>query len=568
MNNISTHQVPLTGLRRIRKHSVEIASILLIVFTQFTTGCYQKFYRYNLVVPVEADYEQMQSENKYFILHNQDSVWHFKNLILNQEKNQLSGIVEPLPPDHMFYKKTKSGSSTSYRKSTGDPIHEVHLYTHGNFNVPPAELTIPGDSIYLIEVYQKDTAATETSTTLSTLGVIAVVGIIVTIIVAASTFSIPMQWGYCPSVYTGDGAERNFAGKIFPGANYPGLERDDYIPLNDYSATATQLQVIVANAHPEIQYINQANLLMVQHPANTSVGIDQKGKFHTIQFPMAPLKAVSNTGKSYQQILRSKDSSGFAFNDDTTSDQNLRSLTLSFANPEGSQSCKLILNSKNSFWLEYITEKMHEQYGTTWVDYYGKQKSASAKSRVEWEQKAGIPLSVYVETQKGWTFVDYFNVTGSAMSRDLIMPLDISGTKGDEVNIRLACGFMFWEVDYAAVDFSEDMPIAVQNIQPVSVLDTQGKDVSALLTASDHAYYIMPDQGSELTFTYPGIARQQNDRQSFFFHGSGYYDLIRDYKGDPNMTFIKTIEKPGAFELFSSTQFNELSKQTSTLYWE
>ena len=220
---------------------------------------------------------------------------------------------------------------------------------------------------------------------------------------------------------------------------------------------------------------------------------------------------------------------------------------MTFKKPLDTGNGKLILNAKNSFWLDYIYGKFNEQFGSFYNDFAESQKKVPAQKNNQWSLDQGIPLSVYLETGKGWEFVDYFNVIGPLASRDMIMPIDLSEVNGDKVNIKLECGFMFWEIDYAAMDFSDNLPAKVYHLCPACAMDEKGNEVTSALTSIDDKYLIQPEVGNEVTINYSVPPPEKGDLQSIFLHTSGYYEYIRDYRGLPNLINLMSFKKPGAF---------------------
>jgi hypothetical protein len=165
---------------------------------------------------------------------------------------------------------------------------------------------------------------------------------------------------------------------------------------------------------------------------------------------------------------------------------------------------------------------------------------------------------VYMETRDGWTFVDYFNVIGPLASRDLVMPIDLSALSGTSVKLRLECGFMFWEIDYAAIDFDENIPVAITCLEPTTAIDETGEETAHLLAADDDRYLFQPDIGNEATLTYIIPEAASGMQQSFFLHSKGYYEYIRDYQGIPDILYLNNFKKPGMFTRFSRETYSSM----------
>jgi hypothetical protein len=388
------------------------------------------------------------------------------------------------------------------------------------------------------------------ATVFSALGFIAIAAGLAALIIVATKSS-------CPFVYVGDGEDYTFTGEMYGGAIYPSLERDDYMPLPDFKPVDGQYHLRIANQLLEKQYTNLANLMIIEHPISSNVLLDKNGGIQTITNPDRPVISHSSTNRNVQSLISEKDSIAYLFNEDVNDGNDLSGLILSFNKPKNSKSAKLILNAKNSFWLDYAYGKFNEQFGTYFNTFAEKQKKVKSKKLNQWSLEQNIPLSVYIETESGWEFVDFFNSIGPLASRDIVMPIDLSRVKGENVNIKLECGFMFWEVDYAAMDFSENIPVKLSRITSTSAIDEKGNNVSALIATSDNKYLFQPEIGNVATIQYAAPTPLDGNTQSVFLHSRGYYEYIRNYENLPNIFTLQSFKEKGGFTRFSKNQYNE-----------
>lgn len=118
---------------------------------------------------------------------------------------------------------------------------------------------------------------------------------------------------------------------------------------------------------------------------------------------------------------------------------------------------------------------------------------------------------------------------------------------------------MFWEIDYAAIDFSTGTQFTIQKLSPQSATDEQSQDVLPLLQKEDGIYLDQPEIGNVVTLVYksspPANATQT---QSFILHSKGYYEHIRDFTGKPNVAFLKKFTQPGAFAAYGVEMYKKM----------
>lgn len=272
--------------------------------------------------------------------------------------------------------------------------------------------------------------------------------------------------GSCPYVYTFGGDSYHFNGDIYAGAIYPSLERNDFLPLTGLKQVNGQYQLKITNELKERQYTNLAELMIVNHPKNTQILFDKYGNAQSLSDKHTPLSAMTVNNLDYVNYISKKDGIAYLFNetDDeeqdwierimnlfTTQKKGVSSLILTFEKPDNTDKGKLVINAKNSEWSVYIYKQLIELFGNYYNEWREDQKILPAKEHIKWQLEQGVPILVYLETEKGWEYVDYFNLVGSMKARDMVLPIDLSEVASDFIKVKLECGFMFWELDYTVM---------------------------------------------------------------------------------------------------------------------
>lgn len=538
-------------MKTLKKLMPAISFIVLMAFLNLIMGCYYYKVGTGYDVPPERITE-FQSKRNYIILHKGDIAWHFMDIKVNGD--MLEGVWEELPNKHMKYKTTDSYGVNRYKKNSyvneSSVLNEVHIYTSELKKAENNSISVPITSITKIEIYDPAVGATTASWVFGTIGVFAAALAVIGIVYLLTKDS-------CPFIYTYNGTSYTFNGEIYAGAIYSSLERHDYMPLPDIKPVNHLYQLKISNELLERQYTNLAELLIIQHSKNTLALIDKYGAVQTISNPQAPLSTVSLNGNDYNQSMRVKDNDLFLFNeyDEQT---NMNSLIMTFNNQENADTGKLVIHAKNSLWGDYVYGQFTELFGSYYNKWAEKQKRVPAEKNIKWMIEQGLPILVYLETETGWEYIDYFNLVGPLASRDMVMPIDLSKTEAKKVRIKLESGFMFWELDYAAMDFSNNIPVEVKRLKPSSAIDEKGYEVSNLLSADDKSYLEQFDVGNEVIVKYDAPTSNKDLKQTAFLHTKGYYERIRDYKGKPNVRYLKSFKRPGAFAEFSKEKFKEI----------
>jgi hypothetical protein len=241
--------------------------------------------------------------------------------------------------------------------------------------------------------------------------------------------------------------------------------------------------------------------------------------------------------------------------------QDMDAVILTFDKPVDKDTGKLVIKGKNSFWLDYIHGQFSELFGDKLSSWKEEQKSRSPEDMAKWSLDQGIPLSVYLETDEGWEFVDYYNVVGPLASKDDVLEIDLTNAKNDKVNIKLEFGFLFWEIDYAAMDFTPNLTTSNYTVPVTSAMDQNSIDVSYELRYDDDQYYHQPHIGDQALLTFDVPEQIEGTKRSVILHSKGHYEIIKNTEGEPDLAYLNSFRKPGAFSKFSKERFMQFYNQ-------
>ncbi len=534
-------------LRRISLLKV-LFCIILISLILTTGSCYYLKATRSSGPPLD-EIQRLQAENKFFILHLGDKTWHLTDITISEGK--LSGTVSSLL-GHQMYKKVTTDEPVRYRKSKvyyeSEALHEVHVYATSMERTDNVKVIIPNEAIRKIEVYDKAVGTTVASWVLSGTGMAATAWGGVMLVALATS---------CPFVFINEGENYTLAGEIFSGAVQPGLERDDYLPLPGITPTGNAYCVKLTNLISEVQFVNLAELIIIDHPSDMTVLADKYGKLFYVCDPIPPVGAYSRDNTSILPLIVHKDSLSYLGNESQASGNSIEEIILQFRKPEGAESAKLIIRAKNSIWLDGLISEIHRLFGERYNAYSIKQEKASGDKLRKWALDQKMPLSVYIEKNNRWEFVDCFNIAGPIALKDDILSLDLGGISSDTIKIKLETGFLFWELDYAGVDFSNNIPVHNITSLITSAIDNTNSDVKSQMLKSDSEYYILDEKGDEALLVFDNPEQKEICR-TIYLHSRGYYKIKREQSGEPDKKKLRTFLKPGSVPEFSREVFDAL----------
>lgn len=527
--------------------------VILSFCTLFLTGCFQHFFRTGTLKGIDAStIQRLQSQDRYFILHAGNRVMAMNNLKIG--KDNLDADLSLLPADHIKYLNPKKEKPNQLKaKDKFVTLTEVHMYYSGSIDSTQSHFTAPVSGFNRIDIYEFDPGTTSTNHVLSVVGIVATVAIItgfVALIVALSTCN-------CPQVYVDNCNNYEFVSGVYSGSIYASMERSDYLPL-PASATGNELKLKIANVKNEEQYLNRVQLMKINHRSGVNVLIDRHGNAFTYNKPQPAFKAFINNSTDIRKIIADKDNQSYSFNSENN-ENGFSSATFSFKKPANAQKAKLIVHGGNSLWSGYIYHRFAEMFGDKYEAWRDQKDKSDSKEMEQWQKEQSLPLMVYIEKNGHWELADYFAHTGNTATRDMIMELDVSSVTGDEVKIKMETAYQFWNLDYAAIDFSVNETTSISLIDVTSAYKTGNTDHKESLKVKDKEYCtLFADEEVSLTFN---LQDEKEDNEiSLFLACTGYYHNIQKYQGSPDLKTLNSFKTKGSFDDYSRRQFSILQE--------
>ncbi len=498
------------------------------------------------------------SPQKYFILHKGESSYALKQIVVDQTALTLSGRLSAVDPSHQLYVNTERNNFKYKDNEIGAILNEVHIYVQENVSIDSTRTwVLPLDQISKIEVIQHDRKRTNSSYVLGGIGIGLGVMVLAGVIIALTKSS-------CPFISVNDGNQFNLQGELFGGAVNAQLEREDYVPLKAVPVEG-RYELRISNELKERQFTNFADLLLVEHPAHVAVYADEDGQWYSVQQPVAPSVARLNNQAGILNTISRKDDVYCSFND-TTMSSGINELQLSFPKYTGEGPARLILHLKNSYWFDYLYGEFTRNFGSSYTSWQQQQKNRPAAEMIRWTEEQQIPLTVAMKTTTGWKEIRKIKTPGPLANRTIVIPFTPAEQGAEQLDIRLSTGFMFWELDYAAIDYSANTVYPVTRLHPAGAVDEKGVSVMKELAAGDDLYLSQPEAGSYAIITYDWNRQAQPGYvYSVILHTKGYYEPIREYSGKPQMATLNTFREPGAMARFSLDRYLQIPKEHSII---
>ncbi len=546
---LKEHRNPFRILKWKSKLRSYIAISLSLAVLNLTIGC--SYYNTKPVTTTPETLgkhiEDFNEAGKYATVHSGDTMFHLDNIVIDADNQTVSGIARVLNSKHNYSKILKERGNR-YKHSQQDPMNEIHLYLDIPLSHTVDEtVTIPLVNISSLSINKPNTGRSVVNVIMGTVGILA--GLTILAVALKSS---------CPFVYIKDGNSYTFMGDLYPGVISPNLQHNDYLPLPNFKAEHSEYTLMITNELKEVHHTDLAELIVIEHEKDTQVLLDRKGDVQTFFNPALPTSVYMDDVIPNLQPALESDNNVYRFDSEIESAESTRNLIFTFDQPENVKKGKLLLTVKNSLWLDYVYGKFNEQFGVYFNTYQESYQNDPVEKSRAWASAQHLPLSIYIEKENGWELQEEINAVGPLAQRNLVIPLDLSGINSKTVKLKLETGFMFWEVDQLGMDYSENRPVTVSHLKPSKAIDETGKDVAHLLREADQNYFTQSKNGSKVVVTFASGAENPDKKRSVFIKNKGYYNYIRNYKGVPDIDYLKSFEHDGAFTQFAIERFQEM----------
>lgn len=532
-----------------KKYIVRIfALLLLMMMAEFAVSCY--YYKVTATyAPGPDELNQFSNLGKNFIVHQDYSAYYITDLSISGD-TLLMKIGDSYYKAGEDFKPVSPNSVKRYRPKKGDArlLNEVHLYVNDQVVKDNATWTVPIVDLERLDVYNHSTNHTVAYSILFGVAMIPAAYVAVTLLFF---LIMALSGNSCPFIYTYNGEEYVFAGEIYSGAVYPPLERDDYLLLSDLVADGQQYSIKISNQLEEVQHTNLLELLVYDHPEGTEVLVDKFGIPHGITSEVSPATASTLEGLDVLALMEKEDDLIYVGKDPSHDPPLLDGIILTFNKPEKTSRMNLIVEAKNSYWLDFVYQNFREMLGVSYDMWMKKQKDGDPQKMEDWTLSQHIPLAVYLWKDGDWRFQDYYHTVGPMAFKKDILPLDLTGVEEGPIRIKLEAGSYFWEIGYVAMGVEEQEVGPGTMVSITRAIDESGEEVKQLLMEDDDQYYIQPEIGNEATVSFE-VPPEQGLHRTIVLHSKGYYQIIQDPKGLPRIRDLNEIRKTGNFNRYSN----------------
>jgi hypothetical protein len=513
----------------------------LMVF--YTIAC--SYYRTVVKGPEQIPAIAATETNKTMFLHFRGSTSLIKYLYVENNQTAIIEIDTLSRIMPIYHADDRSGRIIAGYKGI---LREMHFYLSPAINADfsQGKVELPITAFQQVHIVKADEVR-------SVITGVSIVTVVFLVVGGVGLWLEKVKDTSCPYLYVFDGENYIFQGEIYSGAVLRNLERGDHLALPLLKASKGEYRMRIANELKEKQFVNLAEMQAIRHPEGTQALFDINGTPQLIANPQLPTQVTSAMGADVSALTALKDGQAFLFDEDRAEKN---SLTLQFKNQPGARHPKLVLQASNSFWVDHLFGRYLEKWGNTYPQWVDRQAAMSYEERQAQNISQDFPLTAFIKGADGqWQLAGRFPLAGPMARRDMVLPLDPARLEGEMVEVRLETGYRFWEVDYVAMDFSDNTGMEVVSIPARSAKDQSGKSQLKTLVHDDNIYLRQLQTGDYTDLRFKAIAPPKGQTQTLFLHTKGYYEHVRDFQGEPKMDELEHFRKPHYFDQFSKEEY-------------
>jgi hypothetical protein len=332
----------------------------------------------------------------------------------------------------------------------------------------------------------------------------------------------------CPHVYSFDGQENRLDADMLSGSFSKYAESEDIDRLEYLVADKGRYHLRIANDREERDYINQVQLLAVDHDPENTVLPSPRGDLVKLGPLVAPLAATDNRGHDERGAVLAEDSRNWRgqplAHDPDKEDKPEDTLEIIFPRPHGAGEPYLVLRLRNT---DEATKALYQYLGrigpgiATLLRLEENNQKYPIKQRMSDElERLGVPLHVQVHTTQGWRPLDSLRPVGPAASRYQAIPLPSSD--GETVRVRLTGSPGAWEIDRVAI--ANGVHADATTLALTRAAGIAGLDIADTVSATDEDRLLLhTGEGIDLDFAAPDPT--PGKARSLFLRLNGYYEV-------------------------------------------
>ena len=294
----------------------------------------------------------------------------------------------------------------------------------------------------------------------------------------------------------------------------------EWTPVSAAPGEDGKYRVPIVNAAGVPRGVDEAKLVVVDHPAGLGVAPDVQERIRCFSALVPPQSATEGDGLDIISLVLDKDDVFWrSRGGDSGADTAARprdEISLEFPRPKGARRAKLVVNATNSAWpVQFAREAEASPSG-------GARNGEAKPAYQEWEYSK---LRVGLLTAFGWQTGQVIFAGGPLPAVDMIYDIDLDDVAADKVCLKLTPPAGYWLIDRVALDFSEDVAVEAEALDAEGA---DGPDAAAVLRAlavEDGSTVLLESPESMAVLTFPARPLKEGMGRTVFLRTVSCYEM-------------------------------------------
>ncbi len=338
----------------------------------------------------------------------------------------------------------------------------------------------------------------------------------------------------CPHLYGWDGERYQFISSMIPNSILKRYESTYYHTADCLKLRDDHYDLILFEAVSEKAWINNVGLRVVDYPEDRKMVVSRSGEIYIVKNPQ-PVEGIDSYGNDVTSLLKEMD--GKYWSSDLSTKDIQKELNdwiiLKLPKPETPISeAKLLIAVRDSNLPDLaLWSIMHYLLGTPNSEYVihtlERETDLTSNFDNDFEDVLGIKIQYWNGTE--WVTVNTVYPDSQQNPFDRVLQavsLPLNKYGDNEIRILMTSGMT--EIDYIAVDYSENVDINITDLQPVKAVkysNSTRENVLNKIRKIDDSYALL-EQGDYIHYTFDTSGLNPIEKgyaRSFVAYVGGYY---------------------------------------------
>lgn len=294
----------------------------------------------------------------------------------------------------------------------------------------------------------------------------------------------------------------------------------EWTPVSPAPDGDGKYRVPIANATGVPRGVDEAKLVVVDHPPGLAVGPDVLGNIRAISGLVPPLSATEGDGFDIVSLVRDKDEVFWrGRGGDPGPDAPARprdEIILEFPKPKGAREALLVVNATNTDWPPQFAREALER---------AKARAKDGQAEPIYKDWEYSKLKVELLTGFGWQTGQVIFAGGPLPAGDMAYRIDLEDVVSDEVSLKLSPPAGYWLIDRVALAFDDLGLIECDVIDAEGLAEPEVVEVLRALAVEDGSTVFLEAHGQETVVTFPSPPFKEGMERTVFLRTVSCYEM-------------------------------------------